>query len=409
MQSKIQNPKSKIQNPPFEVLVIGGGLIGSAALRHLSEAGVRAGLMGPGEPEDWARHDGVFASHYDEGRITRSLDKDAVWGRLAQRSIARYRSIEAASGIRFYEPRGFLHLGPSPPSPAVRLARAEVVGKQLGVRFERLDDAVLRRRFPYLHIPPGTAGLYQPDDAGCINPRALAQAQQAAARALGAVVIHDTALSTHRAGDLIEVRTRSGDAYRCRKLLVATGAFTNHFDLLDRPVALDVKAETVWLGRVSPAEAQRLRGMPSIWYDFEDHPVFPYAYILPPIRYPDGHTYLKIGVDRDPDAEKTSLAEIIAFFQSGGHVGRGEELRALLQSIFPTLLLDQGLTKPCILSYTPQNYPMVDAVGASGVFVAVGGCGGSAKSSDEIGRMAALLAQHGTWTHDLDAALFRVE
>ena len=64
--------------------------------------------------------------------------------------------------------------------------------------------------------------------------------------------------------------------------------------------------------------------------------------------------------------------------------------------------------KPCILAYTPQGYPMIDAVGASGVFVAVGGCGGSAKSSDEIGRMAASLIQRGTWTHELDPSLFRV-
>ena len=390
------------------MLVIGGGLIGSAALRHLAEAGVRAGLIGPGEPDDWARHDGVFASHYDEGRITRSLDKDAVWGQLAQRSIARYRSLEAASGIRFYEPCGFLHVGPSPTAPADRLARAEAAGKQLGLRFERLEGDALQERFPYLHMPPGAVGLYQKDDAGCINPRTLVRAQQAAARTHGATVIRDIALSTQRLGDLIEVRTRGGATYRCRKLLVATGAFTNSFDLLGRSLALDVKAETVWLGRVSPAEAERLRGMPSIWYDFDGHPLFPYAYILPPIRYPDGHRYVKIGVDRDPDADKTSLDEIVHFFRSGGHAGRGEGLRTLLQALFPAFPLDPGLTKPCILAYTPQGYPMVDAVGP-GVFVAVGGCGGSAKSSDEIGRMAALLAQHGVWAHDLDAGLFRAE
>ena len=266
---------------------------------------------------------------------------------------------------------------------------------------------MLRRRFPYLHTPPGTVGLHQPHDAGCINPRALARAQQAAAHVLGATIIRDTALSAHPADGGIAIQTRGGATYRCRKLLVATGAFTNHFDLLPRPLALNVKAETVWLGRVSPAEAERLRGMPSIWYDLAGHPVFPYAYLLPPIRYPDGHYYLKIGVDRDPDADKSSLAEIVDFFRSGGHARRGEELKTLLQSIFPDLPLDQGTTRPCILTYTPQGYPMVDAAGTDGVFVAVGGCGGSAKSSDEIGRMAALLIQHGAWSHDYDASLFR--
>ena len=391
----------------MEVLVIGGGLMGSAAARHLSEAGVEVGLMGPEEPSDWTRHDGVFASHYDQGRITRSLDKDPVWGRLAQRSIARYRALETASGIRFYEPCGFLHVGPPPTSPDDRLARAETVGKQLGLRFERLNDEALRQRFPYLYVPPGAVGLYEPDHAGVINPRTLIRTQQAVARAHNATLLCDTALSAHRTGNEVEVQTHSGTTYRCRKLLVAAGAFTNSFALLDQRLALDVKAETVWLGRVSPAEAQRLHGMPSIWYDFDWHPRFPYAYLVPPLLYPDGHYYFKIGVDRDPDADKTSLAAIVAYFQSGGHARRGEELRRLLQTLFPSLPLDHGMTKPCILAYTPHGYPMVDATGTDGVFVATGGCGGSAKSSDEIGRMAARLVQHGTWTHDLDSSLFR--
>ena len=40
----------------------------------------------------------IFGSHYDEGRITRELDEDYVWGLLAQRSIQNYRNIEKESG-----------------------------------------------------------------------------------------------------------------------------------------------------------------------------------------------------------------------------------------------------------------------------------------------------------------------
>ena len=391
----------------FDVLVIGGGMIGSAALRHLSGAGVKVGLIGPDEPDDWAQHEGVFASHYDQGRITRALDKDEVWGRLAKRSMARYGHIEAASGIRFHEPCGFLHVGPPPPSEDDKLARVEAVGRRLGIRFDRLDEAGLQHRFPYLRFPPGYVGLYEQDGAGAINPRALVRAQQAIARNQRAVLIRETALSARKVRGLFEVRTRDGATYQCLKLLIATGAFTNHFDLLGRKLDLDVRAETVWLARVPLAEAEPLRGMPSIWYDFDGHPTFPYAYMLPPIRYPDGHDYAKIGVDRDPDAEKASLEAIKHFFQSGGHAQRGEELRDLLQTILPEVRLDDGLPKPCILAYTPHGLPMVDAAGEAGVFVAVGGCGGAAKSSDEIGRMAALLVQHGAWRHDLDASRFR--
>ena len=40
----------------------------------------------------------ILGAYYDEGRITRVLDPDLTWARLAQRSIGRYRQIEQQSG-----------------------------------------------------------------------------------------------------------------------------------------------------------------------------------------------------------------------------------------------------------------------------------------------------------------------
>ena len=76
----------------FDFAVIGKGLIGSAALRHLTinfpEGKVC--MVGPDEPKDRKSHDGVFARHYDQGRITRVLDPSPLWGQLARESIAQY-------------------------------------------------------------------------------------------------------------------------------------------------------------------------------------------------------------------------------------------------------------------------------------------------------------------------------
>ncbi|MFP3701778.1 hypothetical protein SB758_40520, partial [Burkholderia sp. SIMBA_013] len=48
----------------------------SAAARHLAEKVDGVALIGPGEPADITSHQGVFASHYDEARITRTIDGD---------------------------------------------------------------------------------------------------------------------------------------------------------------------------------------------------------------------------------------------------------------------------------------------------------------------------------------------
>ena len=63
----------------FDTIVIGKGMMGSAAARHLALSGARVALIGPDEPADKTSHTGVFASHYDEGRITRALDTNVDW------------------------------------------------------------------------------------------------------------------------------------------------------------------------------------------------------------------------------------------------------------------------------------------------------------------------------------------
>ena len=98
-------------SPQFQYAVVGRGLTGSAAARHLAEQMPGVVLIGPDEHADWQSHGGVFASHYDEGRITRTIDPDENWARFANRSIARYRDIEARSGVAFFGERGCLISG----------------------------------------------------------------------------------------------------------------------------------------------------------------------------------------------------------------------------------------------------------------------------------------------------------
>ena len=53
----------------FDFIVVGKGMMGAAAARHLALSGARVALIGPDEPTDWANHTGAFSSHYDNARI----------------------------------------------------------------------------------------------------------------------------------------------------------------------------------------------------------------------------------------------------------------------------------------------------------------------------------------------------
>ena len=90
----------------FDTIVVGAGLIGAAAVRHLSlshQEDQRIAIIGPEEPSGWEGHTGVFGSHYDQGRITRVLDDDLVWATLAKRSMeiaAEYTSRREGFGMK---------------------------------------------------------------------------------------------------------------------------------------------------------------------------------------------------------------------------------------------------------------------------------------------------------------------
>ena len=173
------------------IIVIGRGLVGSAAGRHLSALTDGVVVLGPDEPADRAAHTGVFASHYDEGRITRVVDRDPAWAVTAKRSIDRYAEIEARSGIRFFTDAGYLGIGAA---GSDYLDRCETVGRMFGADTTRLDAAGIAARFPFLAVPDGAEGLYE-GHAGYVSPRAMVRAQAEVARQQGAVIIADEATS----------------------------------------------------------------------------------------------------------------------------------------------------------------------------------------------------------------------
>ena len=142
----------------YRCIVVGRGLIGSAATRHLAETGDGIACVGPDEPGDRAAHTGVFASHYDEGRMTRVVDPEPEWSITAKLSIERYRDLEARSGVRFFTPSGYLGIG----APRFDYnARCASTGARNGATLERLDAAGIRARYPFLSVADDADGWCQ--------------------------------------------------------------------------------------------------------------------------------------------------------------------------------------------------------------------------------------------------------
>jgi sarcosine oxidase len=346
----------------------------------------------------------VFGSHYDEGRITRILDADRIWALFAQRSIARYRDLERQSGIAYYHEVGHLAVGPRPDGAGDYLARLHAVAQELGVEYETYEAAVLPERFPALAFEAGCVGLYQPHTAGHVSPRAQVQAQTAVAAQQGATIICDTVHTVRQVAGGVEVHTEEGHTYHGARVLVATGGFSNTKQLLPRPLDMTVYARTIVLAELDHAQVERLQGMPSLIYRPEAE--VERCYILPPLRYPDGKYYVKIGGGPLHRALR-SLADLVAWFRSPGDAQEARHLTELLHNIIPQLRPVSLHTESCVTSYTCTGYPYADMLQGGRIGVLTGGNGSAAKSADEIGRMGAEMMRAGQWAYDLDAAHFR--
>ncbi|XOK10526.1 FAD-dependent oxidoreductase [Agrobacterium tumefaciens] len=376
----------------FKYIVVGRGMMGAAAARHLAETADGVALIGPGEPADIKSHQGVFASHYDEARITRTIDGDADWALLANRSIARYADIAARSGVEFYAPVGCLMVGPERGGDNPFVDDVRTAAARLGVSTELLDGENLENRFPYFSFEPGCEGVFERNNAGYVNPRALVKAQAVLAEKAGVSLIDDIVVSTREEDGRASVQTASGAVYTADRVLVAAGGFSITKDLLPQPVALDVYARTVAFFEMDEGDLAQYADMPSLIY--EPREPTKHIYLLPPVRYPDGKFYLKIGGDPD-DKRLGSDPEIREWFRSGGRESVRDHLSDIVGTLVPSIDLSRVSMAACVVSKTRSGYPAIGFTASPRIAVLTGGNGTAAKSSDEIGRLGAVLLRDG--------------
>ncbi|KPQ15249.1 MAG: sarcosine oxidase [Rhodobacteraceae bacterium HLUCCO18] len=378
--------------------VIGRGLMGTACARHLAEGGHSVALIGPDEPTDPATHDGPFASHHDAGRITRILAHDADWARLSARSIARYRDIEARSGIDFYHPVGGMMAAPSDGPGAAFGDAFLAVADAEGITHDRLDGAPISDRFPMFEFAPGTRAAWDPA-GGWVDPRAMRRAEEVLALQAGASVFPEAAIARRDA----RITLASGATIDAGETVVATGAYAGMDALLPVRPAMEVYARTVAFVELEETEAMALAGMPTLIFvpEGQSHDL----YLLPPIRYPDGRWLVKIGGEADSPRLRNT-AEMTAWFRSGGRAAAGRALLDALGRVMPGLPMAQSFTAPCAVAFTATGKPYVARV-APGLSLLAGGNGAGAKCADELGRLGATIATGGTLAKEGYACDFR--
>jgi len=378
----------------YKIAVIGRGLIGSAAGRHLSMISDGVAVVGPNEPEDSVKHDGVFASHYDEGRMVRFVDPHIPWSITAKRSIERFSQLQMDSGINFFTTSGYLGL--QGPEFLDYLEGSEFSAKTVNANFKRINADKIRTDYPFLSIDDNTVGLVEEGLAGHISPRNMVNAQTKIARKFGADIIEHEVEKISLNNKAVEITLRNNEKLLAEKVLVATGAFTDACDLLPKSLNLIVYGRTVVLAEIDEHLKKILRNMTTMYVADSN------AYILPPIKYPDGKTYVKIGIGSKSDKILNSKSELIEWFQGKGSDKDFREFREYISGLIPSLQeCENWQTKSCAVTQTSTGLPYIDYVVEDRIAVATGGNGKAAKSADDWGLFAAQMLVNDNQDHPI--------
>ncbi|MEO6844961.1 MAG: FAD-binding oxidoreductase [Ginsengibacter sp.] len=371
----------------YDSIIIGAGLIGSAAAKYISEAERNVALIGPDE-EKVLSEKIVFASHYDSSRVQRTFGTDAVSTLLNLESAEQYDSIEKATGIHFHSKDGCLYVNPS--GTDAYLNNINELAKTFDIKYQRFASGESLKSFaPDFNFTETANGIFESSPSGHINPRKLIKAQQILFQKNGGAIFNDTVKSVNRENGILEIETLDGKRYHSNKVLLSPGAFINSFDLLKRKLLLRIKSETTIWAKVSADTASRLSKMPALLYNISE-PDIQEIYLVRPVEYPDGNFYLKMGANFPGDINFNNLNEIQDWFKDENGGGNLKIAEAALMHLIPNLLIEACYEKKCIVCYTQHGKPYIGEVDDK-IFVAAGGNGYSAMSSDALGKIAAAL------------------
>lgn len=375
----------------FDIIIVGKGLVGSAAAKYLCQSYESVAIIGPDEP---AGNDSatVYASHYDQARVQRMVGKDEVWTRLNFDSVLQYETIQKESGIDFHKGVGCLYVNPYGQDEYLR--KFPTLAQKFNIQYS-IFETEKDKYDSGLSFPEKSVGVFEPSPSGYINPRLLIKAQLEIFKKQGGCILSDTVVDLSFTKDRVFIlKTESGKIYAAQKILVATGSFINYFNMLPQKLKLETKSEVVLLVKIKEEMLSHYASLPSMLYEIEEDETEG-IYIIQPVKYPDGNYYLKIGCNSPYDIYFESLEQIQNWFSKGNGEKYAPALLKAIRKVFPSLNLECVLTKKCIISRTETGRPYIGETSIAGLFLA-GGCNGySAMCSDAIGSVASHLVLKG--------------
>lgn len=290
-----------------DVLVIGGGMAGTASAMEVSKS------LGPGkrvtvlEAREIATAEG---SSYGESRMYRRMYSQAMFSKMQEQALEMWREVEEASGSDLLRENGLLFYGETDTGETVEgsIPQARQTMEDLGIPHDHFaSPAEMESRWPMV-CREGDQGIYEHTAGSVHSSRACAaMAKLAQERGVsireGEAVVDLSVLKDEK----VQAVTSAGRVIRADKVIIAAGAWTNEL-LKMVGMELDLEVHNVHWGHyaIDPALAK-------------DYPQW-FCFRKPDEATKDGGLYygfpaqgrepvIKVGIDYTPEELKTGSME----------------------------------------------------------------------------------------------------
>ena len=367
-----------------DVLVLGLGGMGAAALAHLAARGLRV----VGVDQDTLPS--LRGSSVGETRVIRkAYAEDPRYVPLLERAYQLWNELEARAGRRLFTRVGCLNLGPAA-HPAIQgvLESAE----RHGLPHRRLAEDEVRERFSV--VPrPGDLGIFE-DDAGYLAVEACTEAHLAWATAGGAELRRGRVTALEVGSSLVQVTLDDGSSLAAERAVVAAGPWlgsTPALRELSRGLPLVVERQVqLWFQPID-RDAARAPALPAFIHFVDEGPFYG-------VPLDESHASPAVKVCRHHGGAMTTADTL----DRALHPADEAMVRAYVRAHLPAADGPLLRSRVCMYTNTPDQHFLVGPLARAPRVILLGGFSGHGyKMATVMGEIAADLAEHGRSPFDL--------
>lgn len=367
----------------FDVIVLGCGGIGSAALYWLSRE-LGNNVLGL---EQFSHGHEKGGSH-DHSRIIRLSYDHVDYTRLAPDTYTCFAELEQESGVQLVYKTGGLDIGIIEQDKPFELDDYRNAMRESNIPFETWTSAETMQHFPQFRLPENARVLYQ-KDSGLVDARKGVQVHALLAQTRGAVLLENTPVRTIKPRrDGIEILTDQ-DSFHTQKLVVTAGAWLNTvLEMVNLKLPITVTREQVTYFKSSHLKDFAIGKFP-IWIYSGNRQHYFYGFPV----------YGEVAVKAAEDVGgQITTAETRTFEKDERS---NITLKSFLAAHLPTALGPELYTKTCLYDMTPDRDFIVGFLPQHPNILIVHGAAHAYKFTSLLGKISSQLITEGKTSYNI--------